>query len=47
MAAGRAPTPRASIMKPSWLIVEYARTRFISVITRAMVAAKRAVPAPM
>ena len=36
------PVPRAANMSPSWLIVEYARTRLMSIVTAAMLAAKRA-----
>ena len=34
-------------MNPSWLTVEYASTRLMSVCTRAMVAARNSVIAPM
>ena len=46
MAAAKAPTPSAMNIRPSWLTVEYARTRLISFCARPMVAAKRAVNAP-
>jgi hypothetical protein len=44
--AANAPTPQASIMYPSWLTVEYARTFLMSFCVKAMVAAKMAVSAP-
>src|SRR6476646_8289263 len=42
-----APTPSARNMYPSWLTVEYASTRLISVCTSAIEAARIAVNAPM
>ncbi len=41
------PTPSASIMNPSWLHVEYASTRLMSVCTSAIVAPMNSVIAPM
>ena len=46
MANAYAPTPRAIIMYPSWLTVEYASTRLMSFITSPMDAANMAVNAP-
>ena len=47
MLAENAPSPTAAIMKPSWLMVEYARTLLNFVWVTAMQAAKIAVKAPM
>src|SRR5918996_2882629 len=46
MATAYAPTPAARNIRPSWLIVEYARTRFRSSWPSAEVAAYRAVTLP-
>ena len=46
-AAIHAPTPIASIMYPSWLIVEYASTFLMSVCTIATSAASVSVMQPM
>ncbi len=39
--------PNAAIMKPSWLIVEYARTPLMSVVVKASVAPTNAVKTPI
>ena len=44
--AAYAPTPTPTNMYPSWLTVEYARTRLMSVWTSPIVAAKTAVRTP-
>ena len=47
MPAVYAPTPQATNMYPSWLMVEYAITRFMSNCVSAMVAANMAVMPPV
>ena len=47
MAADHAPRPSARNIYPIWLIVEYARTRFISRCARALKAASSIVAVPM
>ena len=41
------PTPKASIMNPSWLMVENAKIRLISRCVKAINAANRAVNTPI
>jgi len=47
MPAAYAPTPMPMNMYPSWLTVEYARTRLMSFCATPMVAANKAVSAPI
>ncbi len=39
--------PRINIAYPSWLTVEYARSRLMSSVVNAIVAARKAVEIPM